>query len=255
MAYQGSKVYDDEDFFKKYIEKRRRKNSPNEILEEPIIEELLESIKDKKLLDIGCGDGLYGKDLLERGLKFYHGIDSSEKMIKLAKSNLQGFNNIKLELNEIEKLNLEEGSYDIILSRLVFHYIENLTEIFKAIQISLRSEGCFIFSIEHPIITSNYESYHKKSKTKREDWIVDNYFESGIRINKWIDKEVVKYHRTIEEYIKLIKESEFEIKEIRESKPKRVNFEDQEEFKRRMRIPLFMIFKLKKPAGNIAYTQ
>lgn len=80
----------------------------------------------------------------------------------------------------------------------------------------------------------------------RGHWIVDNYFSDGKRINTWINKEVIKYHKTIEQYWTLFKQAGFEITEIRESKPIASNFEDSYEFKRRKRVPLFMIFKLTK---------
>ena len=57
---------------------------------------------------------------------------------------------------------------------------------------------------------------------------------------------MVKYHRTIEEYWQLIHKSGFKVIEIRESKPLKTNFKKLEEYERRKRIPLFLIFKLKK---------
>lgn len=246
MAHKGSEVYDDEAFFSQYIAKRRRGNSPNELLEEPIIDAFLGGIKNKELLDLGCGDAAYGRKLLESGLKSYHGIDGSTNMISLAQQSLSGLTQARLEVKEIEGLNLPAECYDIVLSRLVLHYIEQLEAVFTAVKTCLRKEGCFIFSVEHPIITSNYESYHQQTKVRRQNWVVDNYFFSGQRVNQWIGKEVIKYHRTLDEYIQLIKATGFEIEEIRESKPEREHFLDISEYERRMRIPLFLLFKLRK---------
>lgn len=245
MPIQGNKVYDDEEFFKKYIEKRTKGNAPNEILEKPIINELIGRIEGKAILDLGCGSGLYGKELIEKGAKSYFGIDSSKKMIALARANLSGFD-CKLENIALENLKLQKETYDLVLSRLVLHYMEYLEDIFEEIKGGLKGGGSFLFSVEHPIITSNYESYHQKKKIKRANWIVDNYFDSGKRVNKWMGEEVVKYHRTIEEYIQLVQEAGFVLDTIRESKPQRANFDNPEEYERRKRIPLFMIFKVKK---------
>ena len=60
MKYKSYSVYDDEDFFEKYNQKRRKDNSPNELIEQPIIDELLGVITEKKILDLGCEDGKYG---------------------------------------------------------------------------------------------------------------------------------------------------------------------------------------------------
>ncbi|MEL6835993.1 MAG: methyltransferase domain-containing protein [Bacteroidota bacterium] len=246
MAHKGSDVYDDEEFFSRYIAKRRRLNSPNDLLEEPIIDELLAEVAGKELLDLGCGDGRYAAKLLGQGLKSYRGIDASENMIRLAQEHLLEFAEASVERQTLEEITVTRRSYDILLSRLVLHYLEDLAHIFAVAHQSLREGGCFIFSVEHPIITSNYAAYNQQAKVKREDWVVDNYFHSGQRINKWIGKEVIKYHRTLEEYVRLIQKSGFALEEIRESKPARANFAEQTEYDRRMRIPLFLLFKVRR---------
>lgn len=243
MEYKNYTVYDDEDFFEKYNQKRKKGNSPNEKIEQPIIDELVGDVKGKKILDLGCGDGKYGLELLVRGAKQYHGVEGSHRMADVARENLTNSKAI-VEENDIEKVELKDLEYDMVISRLVLHYIEDIATLFERVSRSLKKEGVFIFSIEHPIITSCYEAYHKEKK--RGNWIVDDYFDSGKRINNWLGKKVVKYHKTLEEYWAIIKASNLQVLEVRESKPQKSNFEQIEEYQRRMRIPLFLIFKLKK---------
>lgn len=238
---KGNKVYDDPQFFDKYLEKRNRSNSPNQILEEPIIDQLLGNVGGMNLLDLGCGDGQYGLKLLRRGLTFYHGVDASANMIGQAQQHLKGQPHLLAQM-PLEGIDLPKQQFDLVLSRLVFHYLEDVRPLFLQIHQSLKPKGQFIFSVEHPIITSCYDAYHKNQK--RQSWIVDNYFNSGKRINHWIEKDVLKYHRTLEEYFSLFKETGFRVNDLRESKPDATLFDDPSNYERRMRIPLFLIFRL-----------
>ncbi len=143
-------------------------------------------------------------------------MEGSTKMAGLAKENLK-HQNTKITLGDIELMDFGNAPYDVVLSRLVFHYIEDLERLFKRIHDSLNENGELVFSIEHPVITSCYESYHHKSK--RRNWIVDDYFNTGKRVNIWIGKKVVKYHKTLQDYWSIIKATNFEVIEMKESKP------------------------------------
>ncbi len=243
MKFKGSSVYDERDFFETYLQKRNQDNSPNKTLEEPIVEALLGEVKGKDVLDLGCGDGAFGKLLLDRGARSYHGVDGSQNMISAAKALFQE-QQASWEQKTLESFIFQKGKYDLVVSRLVFHYIDQLEPILQGIYQSLRQQGALICSIEHPVITSCYDAYHQE--TKRSNWIVDHYFSSGERLNTWIGKDVIKYHKTIEEYFQLFKAAGFEVSEIRESKPQEILFTEVAEYQRRMRIPLFMMFKLSK---------
>ena len=82
MKYRGSSVYDNPDFFDKYIQKRKKGNSPNDLLDKPYLDMLIGQVHKKSILDIGCGDGIYGKELLVKGASSYYGIDGSKNMIR-----------------------------------------------------------------------------------------------------------------------------------------------------------------------------
>lgn len=57
-----------------------------ENFESKIVDELIE-VKNKVVLDLGCGGGRYALSVYQRAKKVI-GIDISEKMIKIAKRNL-----------------------------------------------------------------------------------------------------------------------------------------------------------------------
>ncbi len=244
MKYAGSSAYDQDDFLKTYLQKRAKTDAPNTTLEKPIIDELIGEPKGLDLLDLGCGDGRYGQELLGRGARSYHGIDGSINMIMLARETLES-HITQLDQVSLESFAYPEAAYDLVLSRLVFHYIEDMQPVLKGIYKSLKSGGALVFSIEHPILTCCDESYQQAGP--RESWIVDNYFHSGERASQWLGKEVVKYHKTLEEYVQLLMEAGFRISQIRESKSHPSRFINPAQYERRMRIPLFLMFRVEKP--------
>jgi ubiquinone/menaquinone biosynthesis C-methylase UbiE len=244
-SYRGSSFYDNLSNFQKYMDRRNREQGANETLERPVIQELLGNVNQKKVLDIGCGDGRFGLELIEQGCTHYTGIDGSTNMIDLAKEKLQSqIDNLSFVHTTIEEWDYPINQYDIVVSRLVIHYIEDVTNLFHNVYSSLRNHGRFIFSIEHPVITSSY-GIHRHEEV-RQDWIVDNYFRMGPRRQEWLGGEVIKQHRTLEEYYRQLKQVGFVIKDVRESMPNENLFTDKETYERRMRIPLFLFLSVTK---------
>lgn len=54
----------------------------------------------------------------------------------------------------MEDLDLEDGSFDVVLSSLAFHYVENFEAVVKKIHRWLTPGGYFTFSVEHPVFTA-----------------------------------------------------------------------------------------------------
>ncbi|WP_239673412.1 class I SAM-dependent methyltransferase [Mangrovibacillus cuniculi] len=85
----------------------------------------------------------------------------------------------------LENFIFEEKTFDLVTSRFVLHYIEDLNALFKKIYSTLNQDGHFIFSIQHPVTTSSFIS--KQSGERRENWIVDDYFKKR-RKNGTVDR-------------------------------------------------------------------
>ena len=79
-------IYDNPEFFQKYKAIRERANNYNNLLEQPNFLCLMPDVKDKMVLDIGCGMGDFAASCLQKGAAQVKGIDISKNMIDLAKS-------------------------------------------------------------------------------------------------------------------------------------------------------------------------
>lgn len=243
MNYRGSSAYGEQDFLDNYLKRRARIDSPNNALEGPAIDALLGSVQGKEILDLGCGDGVYGRQLLGRGAQSYTGVEGSAAMAELAGGHL-GYSNGEIIYSSMEGYQFPRNRFDVVLSRMALHYIDDLERLFESIRETLADDGKFVFSVQHPLTTSSFAS--KSAGDKRGDWLVDDYFQQGERQEPWIGKTIVKYHRTIESYFTALVSAGFLVEALQEGEPKRENFSDSEEFERRKRIPVVLILSCRK---------
>lgn len=244
MADAGAQFYDNPEVFATYLERRGQPTSANCTLELPIIRSLLPELKDLSILDLGCGDAALAPELIKAGARQYFGIDGSDKMIELA-SGKRPDPKIRIAHGFIENPELyRPDTYDLVLSRLAFHYIESLEVLFERIYQTLRPGGHLVFSAEHPVITSNQLSI--KQGSNRQDWVVDRYFMTGKRQFKWMGGEVIKYHHTLEDYFQALCKQGFVVEALRESRPDPKRFKDRKLLERRSRVPLYLMMKARK---------
>lgn len=208
--------YDDLKFFNKYSEMPRSKDGLKSAGEWPILKEMLPKFNDKNVLDIGCGFGWHCRYASENGAKYVLGIDISKNMINRAKETTHQ-NNIEYKCIAMEDLDVKDKSFDLVISSLAFHYVKDFEIICKKAYNILEKNGDFIFSVEHPIFTSNEkQDFEYTADNEITHWPIDNYLDESIRHTNFLGEDVVKYHRTVETYINTLIKNGFIINEISE---------------------------------------
>lgn len=245
MEFKGSLAYDEQNFLESYLKRRSRPDSPNNAIEGPMINDLLGEVESAHILDLGCGDARYGQELLAKGVKRYTGVEGSAAMFNLASKALAQPEAAIIH-SAMEDFDYPADKYDAVISRMALHYIEDLGEIFRLVRKSMKKKGKFIFSVQHPLTTAAFKS--KTDGERKGDWIVDDYFEQGVRKEPWIGKTVIKYHRTIEHYFTALTAAGFHIGALKEGEPVKANFTEKGEFERRKRIPIILVFSCTKTA-------
>ena len=83
MAKQN--IFDNEVFFEGYKKIREKEASANNVFEIPALFSMLPDLKDKTILDLGCGFGEHCKGFIQMGAAKVVGVDISEKMLEVAR--------------------------------------------------------------------------------------------------------------------------------------------------------------------------
>lgn len=239
----GSSFYDDNDVFSTYMQRRQQAESPNDTLEKPVMIGWVGDIRGKRILDLGCGDAAFGQEALAKGCQQYVGVEGSQNMVAAARQTLTGTAGEVIH-STLEAWDYTTAAFDLVVSRLVLHYIDNVQAVFANVHKSLVDGGQFFFSVEHPVITSSDKGWQQG--TPRQDWVVDHYFQMGERVTTWMGGTVRKYHRTVEAYFSAAQQAGFTVQDLREGHPQRENFLTDENYQRRQRIPLFLMMALRK---------
>ncbi len=243
MEKHGPEFYDTPHVFDFYAAHRAKPDCPNENIEQPILWDLIGNPMNLDVLDLGCGDARMARKFKAQGAKSYLGVDGSRKMVELAERNLEaGFSEVILA--RLEDAMPPASKFDLVVSALALHYVADLRALLAKVHHCLRTGGRFVFSVEHPVITSCNRALEESSV--RQAWIVDDYFVRGARQVRWMGDDVIKFHRTIEDFINELTAEGFALQKFRESDPAQENFQDEGLWRRRRRIPLFMVIAAAK---------
>lgn len=101
-------------------------------------------IKDKKILDFGCGDGRYAIQFAKDGAAEVVGVDVSSAMIELAQKRSKDEKlNIRF-LDIKESIPVGDDYFDAVFSNFVVHYIADTLSVFKEIQRVMKPGGNFV---------------------------------------------------------------------------------------------------------------
>ncbi|WP_025784346.1 bifunctional 2-polyprenyl-6-hydroxyphenol methylase/3-demethylubiquinol 3-O-methyltransferase UbiG [Sporosarcina sp. D27] len=238
--------YDDSNFFFAYEQMPRSIKGLKGAGEWHILKELIPNLKNKNVLDLGCGFGWHCRYAREQQASSVVGVDISENMIKRARE-LTSDSLISYVKSSIEDYAYSESKFDVVISSLAFHYIESFKSICANVYDSLSSGGSFVFSVEHPIFTSrNEQDWYYDEYGNRLHWPVDNYQKEGVREALFLNENVIKYHRTISTYMNDLIDAGFIISTVKESFPSDEMLKNDPQMENENRRPMFLMILASK---------
>jgi SAM-dependent methyltransferase len=190
-----------------------RMNFYNRFLEKPTMKKLLKNIVDgKRVLDLGCGSGVFTKDLINWGGKV-KGIDLSKTLIEIAKKENP---KAKFYIGNAVKTPFDDSEFDIVASNLVVHYFKDVKPLFKEVARVLKKGGIFVFYTHHPLIGNK----RKVIIDGKDEMVLLPYFEN--RRFTWEmlkGMEVISYQHNFENLVSGMHDTGFIVEELLEPKP------------------------------------
>lgn len=254
MIVSMLKYMKDYDKLADYYRKKRDDTSKfdyNRDIEVPAFTRFIGDVKDKVILDMGCGFGDHAKKLSKKSYKKLIGFDISERLVKFA--NEQSIPNSYFYVGDMSKrLKHKDSSFDVVFSSLAIHYVKNIKRLFREVNRVLKRGGIFCFSTGHPIFNLINQTDHKvvgfkkKAQGKRE--IYGDYFDESPKPNDLGGLGKLNIcNFTFETLIKSGLGNGFELIDYKDAKPpKSAKKYFPEKYRLTTTLPTFILFKFKK---------
>ena len=211
----------------------------NAYYERPAMFSLLPDLKGKRVLDAGCGPGVYAEELIKLGAKVI-GLDVTEKMLELAHKRLG--TKVVLHLADLSQPLpfVATAQMDIVIAPLVLDYIKDWRVPFGEFFRVLKPGGLLIFSMEHPA-----SAFRRKFR--------ESYFTVEIQELEWRGfgphVKMPSYRRSLQEALNPLIEVGFILDKVLEPQPTeeflKVNPDDHADLSKN---PGFLCLRARKPA-------
>lgn len=130
------------------------------------------------ILDLGCGWGsftLYAAEKFPNSNFTAVSNSATQKVFILEEAKARGLNNIKVKTENVAKLELENNTYDRIVSVEMLEHVKNYQALFKNISAWLKEDGLFFVHI----FTHRSGAYHFEVKDET-DWMSKYFFSGGM---------------------------------------------------------------------------
>lgn len=239
-------IYDDESFFEAYANMARSRGGLEAAGEWHQLQPLFPDVAGKRVLDLGCGCGWHCKYAADRGAARVLGLDLSRRMLERA-SRENAAPAITYRLCGIEDYAYPESAWDLVVSNLALHYVEDLEAAYRNVFRTLAPGGVFLFNIEHPVFTAGI----------REDWIyggdggplywpVDNYFFPGERETLFLGHSVRKQHHTLTQILNPLPRLGFHLEAVEEAVPP-AEMMDLPGMADELRRPMMLLVRARRP--------
>ena len=210
------------------------------------LEPMLPDFTGRDVLDLGCGYGWHCAYAAEHGARSVLGLDLSEKMLAVAQKE-HAAPPIEYCRMAMEDADFADGSFDVVLSSLAFHYVADFGALVRKTAHWLRPGGDFVFSCEHPVFTAEgSQDWYRDENGKILHFPVDNYYMEGERQAVFLGERVTKYHRTLTGYVGALLSNGFMLTGLAEPQPPQEMIDAIPGMADELRRPMMLILAAKK---------
>ena len=191
----------------------------------------------ERVLDLGCGYGYYTDYFRTAGADAI-GIDGSEKMIELARTE---YPNTRFLVMDITKpLAFADGEFDVVFCNQVLMDIAHIAPVFSECRRILKPGGILYYGIVHPAFYDGTWIHDASgyAYAKGMDRYLTPYQECS-----WFWGETTHFHRPLSEYLNMAAQCGLVLTQTLEPRTYDPDTKNRD-------LPLFFFAEYRKPLGN-----
>ena len=241
-------VYDDPEFLAGYATLERFGKPWGWAYEHSAFDKLLPDATGLRVLDLGCGAGQLSLHLAEAGAAEVIGIDVSDRMLEIARTE-NAHPRITYLREPMETAAFPPDRFDLVVSSLAFHYVQDYTGLVERIGRWLAPGGVLVFSTEHPIVTSRATDHGwvRGADGEPATWPISRYGLEGRFEEDWFRAGVRKVHRMVSTLINGLIDAGLIVERVIEPMPDDDMLIDHPDWIHELKRPMFLLVRAAKP--------
>jgi 2-polyprenyl-3-methyl-5-hydroxy-6-metoxy-1,4-benzoquinol methylase len=245
---QPQNVYDDPDFFAGYSQLERFDVAWGTAYEHESFAALLPDVAGSRVLDLGCGAGQLTLHLAQAGAAEVIGIDVSERMLEIART--QRAESLVTYLRaSMDEAEFPAGRFELVVSSLALHYVEDYRRLVRRVADWLVPGGVIVFSTEHPMFTARAsdDGWIRDAGGEPLRWTIDRYGAEGLREERWFRDGVQKFHRMLATLLNGLVDAGLVIERVVEPMPDEEMLLRRPDWVHELKRPIFLLVRARKP--------
>ncbi len=214
---------------------------------DPWIWKLLGNVKDKKILDLGCGTGYLSIRIASKGASVI-GVDFAETMIQKAKQISPENLDIEFIRSESHKLSfIQNESLDFVVSNFVFMDIKEIEKTMDELYRVLNDRGKVITVFSHPCFP--LDQCQETEEGVVFNWEHPYFSKRRVTSPPWAHhkSDFIHYHRPLSYYWQIFKKSGFSVLDFIEPvASEELKVQSPQLYENSLFKPVMVLFQLSK---------
>lgn len=220
----------------------------------PALLAVCEPLAGQRVLDLGCGQGFFTRQLAQHGAQAV-GVDISEELLALAhRHEAEEPLGIEYYLTNAAEVHLRfaAGSFDLVTACFALHDMAKPAAALRSAHHVLKDGGRLAFAGPHPGTDTPYREWELNPDGSQGALKINHYFDSGPTVLHWGMKRLIQHfdtpywRHTLSEWSAMIAQAGFLIRRVYEPRATAEQVQRNRHLEDARRLPYVLILELVK---------
>lgn len=218
----------------------------------PALLEACLPVRGARVLDLGCGQGWFSRQLAGAGASVT-ALDWSPRLIEHARAH-EAKAPLGIEYRVLDAAELgasfAPGSFELVTACMAVADMPDPIPVLAAAARVLTPAGRIVFSVPNPVTDSPHRAWRYDEAGRKVALEIDRYFDAPSQVLQWTMARLrehfatVQYRYTLEDWSCAFEEAGLVIRRLREPRPSAETLAALPQLSGAARVPYFLIFEL-----------